>query len=284
MDANHFHDRWLYDQGFGFADEADQYRPATSTRTDPPKARQAMTPPIPITTTKQVGQRDSLTILVYGSSGAGKTYMSRTTGDLEGTLVLTAEGGMLSLADVEIPCAEISSIDQLRSMYAWLRRGDHGYRWLIIDSISEIAEQVLAKELDANKDGRKAYGEMQDTICKLLKHLRDLPMNVVLIAKREQIQDEDGKLLYGPSFPGKRLAQLAPYLFDEVWALRTAERTDDDGKPVVVRYLQTVSDGRWEAKDRSGRLERYERPDLKSLADKLLVRTPALVNAQEDAA
>jgi hypothetical protein len=71
--------------------------------------------------------------------------------------------------------------------------------------------------------------------------------------------------VYGPSFPGQRLAQQVAYWFDEVFVLRT--ETDAEG--VTHRYLQTASDIQYTAKDRSGALDLYEAPDLAAIAAKI---------------
>jgi hypothetical protein len=56
-----------------------------------------------------------------------------------------------------------------------------------------------------------------------------------------------------------------PYLFDEVLALRV-ER-DSDG--AVQRALMCESDGLWLAKDRSGKLDAWEAPDLGAVISKI---------------
>jgi len=44
-----------------------------------------------LTTTSQAGKKHGLKILVHGPAGAGKTRLMATTGDLEHTLILSAE-------------------------------------------------------------------------------------------------------------------------------------------------------------------------------------------------
>lgn len=240
-----------------------------------------MNPPIPITSTAQAGQAPHLTILVYGRSGSGKTYMSRTTGDLEHTLILSAESGLLALQDVEIPVMPIGTIGALEQAFGWLRLGDHPYRWVILDSLSEMAERILGKAMtpEAGKkvDGRAAYGVMQDRTMKLIRFVRDLPVNVVLIAKQGQIQDDNGRLLLGPTFPGKRLPQEIPYFVDEVFAL--IQTVGPEGE--FINYLQTRGDSQYTAKDRSGKLDFHEPADLAHVASKIFGRAAATNPAEE---
>lgn len=218
-----------------------------------------------ITTTDALKRGEHMTILVYGPSGAGKTYMSRTTPAPEHTLIIGAEGGELSLADVSIPITLVDSMDTLRGVLGWLKKGGHGYQWVILDSLSEIAEVCLASAKKENKDGRKAYGEMQDSMVPLVKFMRDLPLNVVMLAKQAQIQDEAGRLLMGPSFPGKRLASELPYYLDLVTPLVPRLTEEGEHSP----YLLTRNNGQYLAKARGGRLDMYEPPDLAKLAAKI---------------
>lgn len=217
-----------------------------------------------------VGNQPDLSILVHGPSGAGKTYLARTTGDLEHTLVLAAEPGLLTLRDVNLPVVQVSTIERFQRAFSWLRSGHHNWRWVIVDSISEVAEAILGDEKKSSRDGRKAYGEMQDRVIALCKAFRDLPMHVVMLCKQERVQDDQGRLVYVPSLPGKKLAQNVPYLFDEVLALRAEATAGPDGAPAVSRFMQTAHDGQHEAKDRSGSLAFYEAPDLAAIAAKIL--------------
>uniref|UniRef100_A0A6M3XNX0 Putative ATPase domain containing protein n=1 Tax=viral metagenome TaxID=1070528 RepID=A0A6M3XNX0_9ZZZZ len=257
--------------------EPSGYVPLQSPPPEPPPAPPAPPPPRPqlpyglqLTSSREAGSRASLNILIHGPSGAGKTYLAKTTGDLEHTLVLAAEPGLLTLRDVDIPVIEVTSLGVMQSVYRWLRGGDHAFRWVILDSISEIAEQVLVEEKKTQKDGRKAYGELADRLTALIRAFRDLPVHVVMISKQARTQDDVGRMLYAPSFPGQKLSQGVAYMFDEVLALRAQEGVDADGKAVVNRYLQTAHDGTSEAKDRSGALDLVELPSLSHIAGKIL--------------
>lgn len=141
------------------------------------------------------------------------------------------------------------------------------FKWIILDSITEIAEVVLAEELEKCKDGRKAYGELFNRMTKIMKRFRDLPnYHVVMIAKQQRIVDDITSLtFYLPAMPGNKLAYNIAYLFDEVFCLRLAK--DDNGNP--VHYIQATRDGQYEAKDRSGKLSQQEAPSLKAIHNKI---------------
>lgn len=232
-----------------------------------------------ITSTKHAAHR-GLNILVYGAAGAGKTTLLGTTADPEGTVILSAEAGLLPLRHLDLRVIEVDSLATLHEALAYVQRPDAAVRWVCVDSLSEIAERVLASEKRRTKDPRAAYGEMADGITHAVKALRDLRgINVVLVAKRGVIEDgarPRGCLL----MPGKKLQESLPYELDIVSELRVAK--DEAG--AVVRWLQTEADGWGDAKDRSGSLAASEPPDLAALAAKVKATIPAQAAAAPPAA
>ena len=203
-------------------------------------------------------------LLVYGQAGSGKTSLIKT---LPQPIVLSAEGGLLSIQDADLPYIEIASMDDLREAWVWLGT-DEGmaYQSVALDSISEIAEVCLNAEKKATKDPRQAYGAMQEQMADIIRAFRDLPgRHVLMTAKLEKSQDEMARILYAPSMPGNKTGQSLPYFFDEVLALRV-ER-DADGN--TQRALMCDGDGSWLAKDRSGKLDTWEAPDLGAIIEKI---------------
>jgi len=216
------------------------------------------------TTTKNYAS-NGIKILVHGQAGIGKTCLCAS---LPNPIILSVESGLLSLADVDIPVIEIKTIDDLAEAYDWLAESEEGrqYKSVCLDSVSEIAEVVLSNEKGKEKDPRKAYGNMQEIMAELMRNFRDLPgRNVYFSAKQERIQDESGRILYGPSMPGQKLAQQIPYLFDEVFCYQMVK--DQNGVP--QRILLTQPDGISVAKDRSGKLDMWEEPNLGAIIDKI---------------
>lgn len=217
-----------------------------------------------IKSTKQVIADFGLKILVHGPPGAGKTRLCATTGDLERTLIISAEGGLLSIKDWEIDVVQVTSIGEVYEVYEYLKKAEHDYQWVCLDSISEIAEVVLQGEKLRSRDARRAYGEMADTVFDLLRGFRNLPYHVVMTAKQGR-EGVDNRMLYTPMLPGRQLTMNIAYLFDEVFALRVEQNTEGELK----RVLQTGKSRSYEAKDRSGRLAMYEEPDLALIHNKI---------------
>jgi phage nucleotide-binding protein len=204
-------------------------------------------------------------LLVYGQAGAGKTSLIPT---LPNPIVLSAEGGLLSIQDAELPYLEITTMAELQEAYKWLAESAEAaqFQSVAIDSISEIAEVVLNYEKKVNKDPRAAYGAMQEQMADIIRVFRDLPAkHVYMSAKLEKTQDEMGRVLYAPSMPGNKTGQSLPYFFDEVLALRVERDAEGNSQ----RALMCDSDGLWLAKDRSGKLESWEAPDLTMIINKI---------------
>lgn len=208
--------------------------------------------------------QNGVKLLVYGAAGAGKTSLIRT---LPSPIVLSAEGGLLSIQDADLPYFEIATMNDLREAYAFITSDQgHAFNSVALDSISEIAEVVLNAEKKVAKDPRQAYGAMQEQMSDLIRAFRDLPgKHVYMSAKLEKAQDEMGRILYAPSMPGNKVGQQLPYFFDEVLALRV----EKDAEGNTQRALMCDSDGLWQAKDRSGKLSAWEAPDLGAIIEKI---------------
>jgi len=217
--------------------------------------------------------------LIHGPAGSGKTFSISTIPDRASILVLSAEAGLLSLKNVagDIDTIVIKTIDELRDAYEFIAspEGDK-YKTIVLDSFTEIAQQVLASELGkTTKDGnaahgQKAYGEMQQTMMRMAKKFRDMDgKNVILICQQEKQKDADQAIFYGPSMPGQKLGQSILYLFDLVACIRVrAEYMTVEGReePVLIYrrawQFSQLADPLYAAKDRtSGALSDFEPPD-----------------------
>jgi hypothetical protein len=204
-------------------------------------------------------------LLCYGQSGAGKTSLIPT---LPQPIILSSEGGLLSIKGADLPYIEVASMEDLKEAYLWLTESAEadGFQSVALDSISEIAEVVLSAEKKNSKDPRQAYGALQEQMADVIRAFRDLHgKHVYFSAKLEKSQDELGRILYSPSMPGNKTGQSLPYFFDEVLALRVEK--DADGN--TQRALMCDSDGLWVAKDRSGLLDQWEAPDLGAIINKI---------------
>lgn len=237
------------------------------------------------TTTAQANASQGVKVLTYGGAGEGKTLICATA---PRPCILSAEAGLLSLnrrniervygintpgITYDIPALPINTIEDLQAAYTHFVNPANNMRsyfdTICIDSLSEIAEVVLANAKKLVKDPRQAYGELIEKMTMLVRAFRDLPgWNVYMSAKMEFTKDEQsGANKYMPFMPGSKLGQQLPYFFDEVFCLRTSP---SNGNVKGYRYLQTQPDFQYIAKDRSGVLDEIEKPDLSNVFYKIL--------------
>jgi len=206
-------------------------------------------------------------ILVYGQAKLGKTRLSATAPN---PFIFSAEQGLLSLRRERVAFTLINTLKDIDDAYDWMTKSAEArkFQTFCLDSISEIAEMVLANELGKTKDPRAAYGEMAKTVFARFRKFRDfIGPHVYFIAKEEYDKDTiNGGLWYMPSFPGKQLGMAAPYFYDIV--ARLANMRPADGQNYLA--LQCKADASVTAGDRSGSLNIYEEPHLGKLFAKIL--------------
>jgi len=217
------------------------------------------------TTTDKAGVDNGIKILVYGKAGTGKTTLCGTA---PAPLIISAESGLLSLRHKAIPVVTIKTMQDVWDVFTWLNSSAAAnIQTVCVDSISEIAEVLLAAEKKKTKDPRQAYGALNEEMVTLVKAFRDLPKKHVVVTAKEAMATNEvtGVVTYGPASPGRTVGPALPYLFDEVFHASTGR--DQTGK--VYHYLRTRADMQVDAKDRSGVLDEIEYPDLTNIITKI---------------
>lgn len=213
-----------------------------------------------ITTTKATSR--FVKAVVYGEAGVGKTVLGSTAPK---PIIISAERGLLSLADKDIAVIEVESFGDALKAFDYVKAND-AYETIVLDSLSEIAEKMLAEFKKYEKDGRQAYLKLADELYSLARKFRDIDKHILFIAKQELTKDEvTGKTTYRPSAPGQAFTAQIPYFVDEVFCMRIG-KVDKE----MVRYLQTQPDLQYTAKDRSGKLAAKEDPNLTAIFNKIV--------------
>lgn len=218
-----------------------------------------------ITTTKGL-HSSQVKMLVYGQSGIGKTSLLGTMPAAE-TLIISAESGLLCLADKAIDVIEVKSYDAVRAAYAYLSKNEDGgkYKFIAIDSLTEISDLVVKslKNKDEYKNPSnvlKMWGEFNDTMVGLIKAFRDLPRHVVFSALSDDVND-GGIITKHPLISGNKAQKLLSSFFDEVFYLSINQESE--------REVYTQPTHQFIAKDRSGKLSSTEAPDLTQIIAKI---------------
>lgn len=149
----------------------------------------------------------------------------------------------------------VREYDDVLKVYQWLATGQHQFKSLILDSISEL--QVRLKERIAGRGQLQTqqWGEILTNLAGLMRDFRDLTMHptapleaVVLTA---MTSERDG--MYKPYLQGQ-LATVIPYFFDITGYLYMDQVPNEDPTqpPTEVRRLLTGKHPRFEAGARVG--------------------------------
>ena len=202
--------------------------------------------------------------VVYGPAGWGKTVLCSTAPT---PLIISAEMGLLSLRGLDVDYVEVHSIEEIGEAFLMIAEPETcQYETVCLDSVSDVAECMLAELKPQFTDKRQAYGEMADKMLKLLRALRNLShINVIVTAKARHIVSDIGVSSFVPSCPGQVLPEAIPYIFDLMMPIKIGKLEDGS----TYRFLQTQPSLKWAAKDRSGLLDPVEEPNLAKLFYKI---------------
>jgi AAA domain len=227
----------------------------------------------------QLARRYGVKATIFGGPGSGKTPLMNTA---PRPVLLVTEPGMLSMRGSSIPAWEAYTPALVAEFFEWFMKSREASNFdtLGIDSISNIAELILADELAKVKHGMKAYGNMSERVMKICNDLYYMPQkHIAMIAKQALVENgrqtilQNGEVTYEPImqkrpfFPGKDLNVKVPHLFDNVMHLGEVVMP---GQPKPVRALRTKEIPEVFARDRLGNLNEVEQPDLSLLFAKAM--------------
>ncbi len=173
----------------------------------------------------------------------------------------------------------------VRQTYPELAEVVAGKRIVFVDSITDLTRQAMAwaktrpeafSERTGKPDTRGAYGLLAREVIGLLKHLQHAPAKtVIFVGILERVVDEFSREHWQPQMEGGKAARELPGIVDQVISISLFE-ADGEGwrhAPATgqVRRLVCRAGNPYglPAKDRSGRLEVTEPPDLGALLDKV---------------
>ena len=228
---------------------------------------------VKLISTKELAKINGVKMGVYSRAGIGKTRLCAT---LPNPVIFSAESGLLSLREYDLPVVEISTVEELKDAYEWAYGSTEAQQFesVCLDSCSEVAEVVLsnAKKKTTNNgklvDPRHAYGDLIGQMLDTLRAFRDLKGKHVYFSFKQTMNKDEhtGMQSYGPMMPGRVLPQEIPYKFDELFHLDVGKTEGGE----LFRYFRTCPDLQYEGKDRSGSLEQIESPDLGYIIKKIL--------------
>lgn len=205
-----------------------------------------------------------LNILVYGDPGVGKTVLAGSASEIEEmspVLIIDIEGGTFSLRNTypDVDVVRVQNWNQMQAVYDELRRGNTGYKTIVLDSLTEIQKfsmynimkDVVNKDSERDPDipSVREWGKSIEQIRLLVRAYRDLNIHVIFTALCNHDKDQlSGTFLDRPSLPGKLAAEVAAFV-DIVGYYYMKMQSGE-----MKRFLLCQKTERQIAKDRSGRL------------------------------
>ena len=161
---------------------------------------------------------------------------------------------------------------------------------VFVDSITDLTRQAMAyarqqpeafSERSGKPDIRGAYGLLGREVIQALKHLQHARgKTVIFVGVLEKVTDELGTTTWQPQMEGTKAGRELPGIVDQVVSMQLFGK-DKDGawtldEKSAERRLVCRSGNPWglPAKDRSGRLDLTEPPDLGALLAKINAPAP----------
>lgn len=157
--------------------------------------------------------------LVYGRNKKGKTTFS-LSGGIEQTLILDPEDGTDELKKANPHVWKINRWEEIDDAFAYLKHGDHPYKWISVDGLSRFSNMALKyvmrlqeeKSLDRipGMVQQRDYGKSGELMKDFMTRFHGLQMGVIFTAQ-ERVQDnedaeedadsESSDVMYIPDLP-----------------------------------------------------------------------------------
>ena len=150
------------------------------------------------------------------------------------------------------------------------------YQTIFVDSItvasrecfkwSQIQPEAMS-EKTGKPDTRGAYGLLGREMIRWLTHLQHAPMSIIVVGILDKQEDDLKRITWVPQIEGSKTGRELPGIFDQVVTIQNF--TAEDGTQYRALVCQQQNPWGYPAKDRSGRLEIIEAPDLGALMVKI---------------
>lgn len=219
-----------------------------------------------------------LKFFLYGDQGIGKTTMAATANGhplMKDVLFIGCEPGTLSISDESIigcpkpTVMDFEDFDNLGDLLWFLRNEKHNFKTLVLDTFSELQKKAMDRwllekwereEKKAKAAGQEVvhkndtlddvfledYGKNTQFMRRLGRHLRDLPMHVILTAHARK---ETGKDVMPSLTPA--LAESICSFMDVVGFMYMGLSDPNNKESEPVRKIQTSKIPGYMTKDRS---------------------------------
>ena len=257
-----------------------------------------------LTADERLAEKSGAKILIVGPSGIGKTSLLRslTSKMLASTLFVDIEAGDIAVSDLPVAsvrprtwveCRDLAcvlggfnpalpaNVAYSEAHFNEVMKNNElaqltGYQILFVDSLTAAgrlcftwAEQQPEAFTDrGRRDLRAIYGLHARSMLGWLNQLQHARVRtVIFVAVLEKSVDDLNVSTWQPQIEGAKTGRELPAIVDEIITMTWV----DFGDRKSVRAFVCTNPNSWgyPAKDRSGRLEQFEPPNLGALIEKL---------------
>jgi hypothetical protein len=257
-----------------------------------------------ISAEERLAEKRGHKIVIAGKSGVGKTSLVRTL-NTDTTLFMDLEAGDAAIEGVKVDVLRPKTWQDCRDFACFLGgpnealNDDAPYSKAHYQYVCEIygdPTQVLAKydtifidsitvagrlcfshcqnqpesrsERSGKLDTRAVYGMQGREMMAWLTHLQHIrDKNVIFVGILDERSDDYGRSEYSLQIEGSKTGRELPGIVDEVLTMTTL--TSDEGVQFRAFVCHTLNKWNYPAKDRSGRLDLIEEPNLGKLLEKM---------------
>lgn len=212
--------------------------------------------------------QESINMLIYGDSGVGKTVFCGTG---EKSLILGLESGAISAAR-QRSSADLWPVQawmDVEECFKFLRDSNHGYKWLHIDSLTDMQEKllrwILNKEMEKNGNrdpdipAIQDHQKWQNMLKRFVNSFNDLPINVCYTALEMRRENEEAEPINLPLILGKdyEISQTICGKMHIVGHMSTKVTEGTDDRRKTLRRIQFEHIPPYFGKDRFDCLPRF---------------------------